>query len=213
VYAAMLEQLDTAIGRVLAELARAGVADRTIVVLTSDNGGLATAEGHPTSNRPLRGGKGWLYEGGIRVPWIIAAPGVTKRGSVCDNPVLSTDFFLTILELAGSSPMPNQQFDGKSLVPLLTGRVQDRGPLYWHYPHYSNQGGPPAGAVRDGDWKLIEWYEDGRRELYNLRDDPSEQQDLAARHPAKVKELYDHLSAWRANVKAVMPTPNNGADG
>jgi arylsulfatase A-like enzyme len=207
VYAAMLEHLDAAIGRVLAELDRAGVEARTIVVFTSDNGGLATAEGHPTSNRPLRAGKGWLYEGGIRVPWIIYAPGVTRPGSVCATPVLSTDFYPTILELAGLPLAPNQQVDGKSLVPLLAGRDQDRGPLFWHYPHYGNQGGSPAGAVRDGDWKLIEWYEDGRHELYNLRDDPSEQHDLAARHSAKAESLHAQLAAWRTSVKAVLPTP------
>jgi arylsulfatase A-like enzyme len=185
------------------------VAGRTIVIFTSDNGGLATAEGHPTSNRPLRAGKGWLYEGGIRVPWIIAAPGVTRPGSVCPTPVLSTDFFPTILDLAGLPPAPSQHLDGKSLVPLLAGRAQDRGPLFWHYPHYGNQGGSPAGAVRDGDWKLIEWYEDGRLELYNLRDDPSEQNDVALVHPARVKALLEQLAAWRTSVKAVMPTPIN----
>jgi len=205
-YAAMLEQLDTAIGRVLAALDRHGLAERTIVVFMSDNGGLATAEGHPTSNLPLRGGKGWLYEGGIREPWIIRVPGVTKPGSVCATPVISNDFYPTLLELAGLPPRPRQHCDGLSLVPLLKGGELPRGPLFWHYPHYGNQGGAPSGAVRDGAWKLIEWYEDGTRELYNLRDDPGEKQNLAAAHPDKVTELTARLAAWRQEVGALMPT-------
>ena len=207
-YAAMLEQLDSAIGRVLAALERNGLTDHTIVVFTSDNGGLATAEGHPTSNLPLRGGKGWLYEGGIREPWIIRAPGVTQPGSVCDTPVVSTDFYPTLLDLAGLPLMPQQHLDGVSLVPLLKGGALQRGPLYWHYPHYGNQGGAPGGAVRDGEWKLIEWYEDGRCELFNLRDDIGEKTNRAAEHPQQVKELRGKLAAWRKTVLAVMPTPN-----
>jgi arylsulfatase A-like enzyme len=210
VYAAMLEQLDAAVGRVLTAVDRAGVAERTIVVFTSDNGGLSTAEGHPTSNRPLRAGKGWLYEGGIRTPWIISAPGTTKPGTVCDTPVLSTDFYPTLLDLAGVRPDPGHKIDGVSLVPLLVGRGLDRGPLFWHYPHYGNQGGSPSGAVRDGDWKLIEWYEDGRLELYNLRDDPGEQHDLAPRDPARAEALRARLAAWRKSVGAVMPTAAAG---
>jgi arylsulfatase A-like enzyme len=206
VYAAMLEQLDAAVGRVLAALEGAGVADRTIVVFTSDNGGLSTAEGHPTSNLPLRAGKGWLYEGGIRTPWIIHAPGTTRPGSLCDTPVLSTDFYPTLLELAGVRPDPARPLDGVSLVPLLSGRGLDRGPLFWHYPHYGNQGGSPSGAVRDGDWKLIEWYEDGRLELFNLRDDPGEGRDLAPRDPARAEALRTRLAAWRKSVGAMMPT-------
>lgn len=210
VYAAMLEQLDGAVGRVLAALDDAGVADRTIVVFTSDNGGLSTAEGHPTSNRPLRGGKGWLYEGGIRTPWILRAPGVVKPGTVCDTPVLSTDFYPTLLELARVPSDPRHPIDGVSLAPLLAGRRLERGPFFWHYPHYSNQGGPPSGAVRDGDWKLIERYEDGRLELYNLRDDPSEQHDLAPREHARAEALRARLAAWRTSVGALMPTPPAG---
>ena len=206
-YAAMLEQMDSAIGRVLDALERNGLSDHTIVVFTSDNGGLATAEGHPTSNLPLRGGKGWLYEGGIREPWIISAPGVTRPGSHCDTPVVSTDFYPTLLELAGLPLMPQQHLDGVSLLPLLKGGELQRGPLYWHYPHYSNQGGGPGGAVRDGDWKLIESYEDGSFELYNLRDDIGEKNDMAAGKPAKVAELRGKLVDWRKSVQALMPTP------
>ena len=169
VYAAMIEQMDAGIGRIVAALERSGVADRTVVVFMSDNGGLSTAEGHVTSNLPLRGGKGWLYEGGIREPWIMVAPGHAKPGSTCDTPVVSTDFYPTLLQLAGLPLRPEQHRDGVSLVPLLDGQAFRRGsPIFWHYPHYGNQGGTPSGAIRDGDWKLIEWFEDGSIELYQI---------------------------------------------
>jgi len=207
-YAAMTEQLDAAIGRVLAALDHAGIAGRTIVIFMSDNGGLSTAQGYVTSNLPLRGGKGWLYDGGVREPLIIYAPGVTQAGSVCDQPVISTDFYPTILELAGLPLMPKQHVDGVSLLPLLKGGTLARGPLFWHYPHYSDQGGLPGGAVRDGDWKLVEWYEDNSIELYNLRDDPGEKNNLAAKNPAKARALLQMLHGWRASVGGKMPTPN-----
>jgi len=207
-YAAMLEQMDSAIGRVLDAVDRNGLAERTVVIFMSDNGGLATAEGHSTSNLPLRAGKGWPYEGGVREPFIIRAPGVAKAGSVCNTPVTSTDFYPTILDLCGLPLMPKQHVDGVSLVPLLKGGKLERAPLYWHYPHYGNQGGAPCGAIRDGDWKLIEWYEDGHLELYNLKDDIGETKDLAQSNTAKVKELHEKLIAWRKEVNAVMPTPN-----
>ena len=210
IYAAMVEQMDRAVGRVLSAIDRAGLAERTIVVFTSDNGGLSTSEGHPTSNVPLRAGKGWPYEGGIRVPLIIDAPGVTRPGSVCHTPVITTDFYPTLLELTGLPAAPEQHLDGVSLVPLLKGGELGRRTLFWHYPHYGNQGGAPCGFIRDGDWKLIEWYEDSGRELYNLRDDPGEQHDLAAANPEKVRDLAARLDAWRAEVKAVMPRPNPG---
>lgn len=212
VYAAMIEQMDTAVGRVLDALDRTGLAERTIVIFMSDNGGLSTSEGQPTSNLPLRGGKGWLYEGGIREPWIMRAPGVTKPGSVCDTPVVSTDFYPTILDLAGLALNPQQHRDGVSLVPLLKGGELKRGPLFWHYPHYGNQGGYPSGAVRDGDWKLIEWYEDGSCELFNLRDDLGEKTNLAAANPDKVLELQNLLAVWRKDVNALMPKQNPAYD-
>ncbi len=208
VYAAMLEQMDSAVGRVLDALERHGLSGRTVVVFMSDNGGLATAEGHPTSNLPLRGGKGWPYEGGIREPWLIRAPGVTRPGSVCDTPVTSTDFYPTLLALAGLPLKPRQHRDGESLLPLLRGGKLERGPLFWHYPHYGNQGGAPCGAVREGDWKLIEWYEDDRVELFNLREDLAEQRNLASTNPDKAMELQAKLAAWRRSVNALMPTPN-----
>jgi arylsulfatase A-like enzyme len=214
VYAAMLEQLDQAVGRILAALDQNGVADRTVVVFMSDNGGLATAEGHPTSNLPLRGGKGWPYEGGVREPWIMHVPGMTKPGMVCDTPVVSTDYYPTFLELAGLPLAPAQHRDGVSLVPLLKGGKLERpAPIFWHYPHYGNQGGRPFGAVREGDWKLIEWYEDGTRELYNVPADIAEKNNLAATHPEIVQRLQQKLSAWRQEVHALMPTPNPNWDG
>ena len=207
-YAAMIEQLDAAIGRVLAAIDGAGLTDRTIIVFTSDNGGLSTSEGHPTSNLPYRGGKGWPYEGGILEPWIIAAPTVTQPGSVCATPVVSNDFYPTLLDLAGLPLDPAQHRDGVSLVPLLRGDELARGPLFWHYPHYGNQGGAPCGAIRDGAWKLVEWFEDGKLELYNLHDDPGELYNLAEGDSSRVKELHDKLVAWRLEVNAQMPTPN-----
>ena len=213
IYAAMLEQLDTCIGRVLAALEKNGLTEKTVVVFMSDNGGLSTSEGHPTSNLPLRGGKGWPYEGGVRVPWIVCAPGVTKPGSTCDAPVISTDYYPTLLELAGLPAKPEQHLDGVSLVALLKGTATSRGrPLYWHYPHYGNQGGAPYGAIRDGDWKLIEWYEDGALELYNVPADIGEKSNLATQQPEKVRELRAKLVAWRTEVGALMPTPNPDFD-
>ena len=213
VYAAMLEQFDTAIGRVLATLEKNGLTEKTIVVFMSDNGGLATAEGHPTSNLPLRAGKGWPYEGGVREPMIVVAPGVTKPDTICDSPVISTDFYPTLLQLTGQPLKPEQHLDGVSFLPLLKGDSAARGkPLFWHYPHYANQGGPPCTAIRDGDWKLIEWHEDGALELYNIPQDIGEKNNLAAAQPDKVKELHAKLIAWRKEVGALMPTPNPDFD-
>ncbi|MBM4023829.1 MAG: sulfatase [Planctomycetes bacterium] len=209
VYAAMIQSLDENVGRVMKKLEEQGLADNTIVFFMSDNGGLATSEGQPTSNLPLRAGKGWLYEGGIREPMLIKWPGVVKPGSTCDEPVTSTDFYPTMLEMAGLPPKPDQHVDGESMVPLLqgTGRPQ-RKAIYWHYPHYSNQGGGPGGAVRAGDYKLIEFYEDNRVELYDLRSDLGEQRDLSAEMPEKAAELQRMLHEWRNKVEAVMPQPN-----
>lgn len=211
VYAAMVESMDRAVGKVLTRLDDLGLAGRTAVFLMSDNGGLSTSEGSPTSNLPLRGGKGWLYEGGIREPFLIRWPGVTRPGSVCDVPVISADFYPTILEMTGSPPRPEQHLDGVSLAPLLAGGKQlGREALYWHYPHYSNQGGFPGGAVRMGDWKLIERFEDGRAHLYNLRDDVGERNDLAGRHPDRVAHLRDKLHAWYKQVDAKFLQPKPG---
>jgi arylsulfatase A-like enzyme len=207
-YAAMVEEMDSAIGQIIAAVDAAGQRDNTVIVFTSDNGGLSTAEGWHTSNLPLRAGKGWAYEGGIREPLIVCAPNITKPGSTCDTPVMSTDFYPTFLELAGLPLQPKQHLDGVSMLPLLKGDTFKREvPLYWHYPHYSNQGGGPHGAIRDGDWKLIEFYEDNTFELYNIALDGSEKNNLVAMEAKRAEELKAKLVAWRKEVGALMPTP------
>jgi arylsulfatase A len=181
------------------------------LVFTSDNGGLSVREGPhtpATSNAPLRAGKGYLYEGGIRVPLIVRWPGAVRPG-VCDTPVLSTDLYPTVLEVAGLGPGAGRASDGSSLLPLLTGKGEvRREALFWHYPHYSNQGGTPGGAVRLGRHKLIESYEDGRVELYDLADDVGEKHDLAPADPTTARRLRGLLHDWRRSVGARMPTPN-----
>ena len=209
VYAALVENMDKAVGKVLDALKTNGLDKNTIVVFMSDNGGLATAEGQPTTNLPLRTGKGWLYEGGIREPMVIHWPGVTKAGSVSNQVTISTDFYPTLLDMAGLPALPEQHVDGVSLVPVLKGKKLNRGPVFWHYPHYGNQGGSPGSAVRDGDWKLIEWFEEGRGlELYNLKSDIGEQNNLAAKNPEKRKEMYALLQKWQKEVGANMPSKN-----
>jgi arylsulfatase A-like enzyme len=212
-YAAMIESMDVAVGMVLDKLDELKLADNTIVLMTSDNGGLSTSEGSPTSNLPLRGGKGWVYEGGIREPYIIRWPGVTKPGSVSNTPVISTDFYPTILEATGHKLRPKLHKDGVSLAPLLrgTGTLEPRA-LCWHYPHYSNQGGFPGGAIRMDDWKLVERYEDGRVHLYNLKEDIGERIDLAETMPEKVKEMRRLLHAWYQDVDAKFLQPKKGTD-
>ena len=199
----MVEAMDTAVGKVLKKLDELGIAESTAVFFMSDNGGLSTSEGSPTSNLPLRGGKGWVYEGGIREPLLVRWPGVTRPGGTCDVPVVSMDFYPTILEIAGAPPAPKQHLDGVSLAPLLRGGTKlDRDALYWHYPHYSNQGGFPGGAIRMGDWKLTERYEDGRVHLFNLADDLGERKDLAEKHPDRVAAMRKKLHAWYQQVDA-----------
>jgi len=200
VYAAMVEAMDLAVGKVLNALEEHGVADNTIVVFTSDNGGLSTSEGSPTSNLPLRGGKGWVYEGGIREPWIIRYPGVTKAGSVSKEIICSIDLLPTIAAAAGIPT--SHKVDGIDLKPALQGNKLSREALYWHYPHYSNQGGIPGGAIRIGDYKLFERYEDGRVHLYNLKEDIGEQKDLASSMPEKVTEMRKKLHLWYKDVNA-----------
>jgi arylsulfatase A-like enzyme len=208
-YAAMVESVDTGLGRVLDKLRELKIDDRTAIVFFSDNGGLSTAGSLPTSNRPLRAGKGWLYEGGIREPLIIRWPGGTKPGSICNMPVISTDFYPTILEMAGLPRNPAQHLDGASLLPLLkqTAPGLQRKELFWHYPHYHGSGHHPAGAVRAGDYKLIEFFEDMNVELYNLREDLSERKNLAPTLPKKAEELRQALHEWRQSLNASMPEP------
>jgi len=216
VYAAMIESVDESVGRLTRKLEELGIADNTIFIFTSDNGGLATPEGPDTpatDNSPLRAGKGYLYEGGIRVPLIIAWPKRIKAGSVNRTPVYSMDLFVTAVEAAGSRNTTGT--DGMSLLPLLTGRGGlRREALYWHYPHYSNQsinGGrldQPGAAIRQGDYKLIEFYQDNRVELYDLKNDIGERNDLARGNPRLAERLRGKLAAWRKTVGAQMMTPN-----
>lgn len=203
VYAAMVECMDAQVGRILDKLENLGLNEDTVICFMSDNGGLSTAEGLPTSNLPLRGGKGWLYEGGIREPYLIKWAGVTEPGSTCSVPVTSTDFYPTLLEIAGLPLLPDQHLDGESLVPLLKkeGKL-DREALFWHYPHYSNQGGFPGGAVRLGEFKLLERFEDGSVQLYNLLEDIGEQHDLSELLPEKVSEMRGLLHEWYQAVGA-----------
>ena len=209
IYAGMIQSTDESVGRIMDGLEELGIAENTAIIFMSDNGGLSTAEGSPTSNLPLRAGKGWLYEGGIREPMIIKWPGVTKPGSICSEVATSTDFYPTMLEMASLPLLPNQHLDGLSLVPLLkqTGKL-NRDAVYWHYPHYSNQGGTPGSAIRAGDYKLIEFYEDNRIELYNLKDDIGEKNNLAEKMPKKVQELLKMLHEWKQSVNARMPQQN-----
>ena len=212
-YAAMVASLDENVGRVMAKLDALGVADDTVVFFFSDNGGYTGryAGETVTDNYPLRSGKGACYEGGIREPLIVRWPGVTRPGSVCDHPVTSTDLFPTFLEMSGHADDPRAAaaVDGLGLVPLLRqpDACLDRDALYWHYPHYYETT-TPVSAVRCGDWKLLEYFEDGRLELYNLADDLGEEHDLAAQHPAEVEELHAMLDAWRNDVDAQLPEPN-----
>lgn len=204
VYAAMIESMDNAVGKVLKKLDELELDDDTIVMFMSDNGGLSTSEGSPTSNLPLRGGKGWLYEGGIREPYLVKWPGVTKPGSTCDEPVVSMDFYPTMLAIADLPAKPDQHLDGESLVPLLKGEAKTlkRDALYWHYPHYSNQGGIPGAAIRMGNYKLIERFEDGRVHLYDLAKDIGERNDLAEKMPDRVDAMRKRLHKWYQEVDA-----------
>ena len=208
-YAAMVESLDENVGRVLAKLDALGLADNTVVVFSSDNGGFINAwQGEKvTDNTPLRSGKGSLYEGGVRVPTIIRWPGVTPKGGVSDTPITSVDFFPTLLSIAGLES--SARTDGTNLTPLLRDPAAklNREALYFHYPHYY-QTTTPVSSVRVGDWKLMEYYEDGKLELYNLADDPSEKKNLAAEKPEAAQGLRERLHVWLNEVSAQLPTPN-----
>jgi len=209
VYAAMLKSVDDSVGRILKKLDQLHIADHTLIVFTSDNGG-AVHFGNPpaTSNQPLRMGKGYAYEGGLRVPLLVKLPGVTRPGTVCDTPVITMDFFPTLLELVGADKSDSRAaVDGISLAALLRGEsTLPRNELFWHYPHYWNGGKvSPYSVARVGDWKLIRFYETDREELYNLKTDLSESHDLAGSNPKRRKELNLRLDAWLKEVGAQMP--------
>ena len=205
IYAGLVETMDDAVGRVLNTLDELGLSENTIVVFTSDNGGVAAGDAFSTSNLPLRAGKGYQFEGGIREPYFIKVPGLTVGGKICDFPVSGMDFYPTLLELTGQALLPDEHNDGVSLVPLIKDESIPNRPLYWHYPHYGNQGGEPSSIIRDGDWKLIHYYEDGHQELYNLRTDLQEVNDLAKIYPDRVKELNSKLFNYLDKVGAKYP--------
>lgn len=207
IYAGLIENMDTAVGRVLKRLDELGLTDNTVICFTGDNGGVTSGDSFSSSQLPYRGGKGRQWEGGLRVPFYIKAPGVTKPGSTCGTPVIHNDFYPTILQLAGLPLAPQQHLDGASLMPLLKGGELAPRPLFWHYPHYGNQGGEPSSIIQKGDWKLIHYWEDNRHELYYLPDDIGEQRDLAQQEAARTAQLWVELQAWLKDTGAKIPQP------
>ena len=206
-YASMVSAVDDSVGSILKTLEQLSLDENTVVIFFSDNGGLCTTRKRgPTANLPLRSGKGWLYEGGVREPMIIRAPGLTTPASVCKKKVVSMDFFPTMLELAGLDMQPELHTDGRSLVPLLKGKPEseDRA-LYWHYPHYHGSAWTPGASIIDGDWKLIEFYERGDCELYNLAKDQGESNNLSHQRPDLTKKLRGKLAEWQKGMNAQMP--------
>ena len=222
-YAAMIASVDDSVGRVLAVLGELELSENTLVVFSSDNGGVGgylregIQSGTVTDNAPLRGGKGMLYEGGVRVPYIFHWPGRITPGETCDTPINSVDLYPTLLEFAGARPPADQPLDGVSYASLLTGGVKKELPreaIYWHFPGYLGAGEgtwrtTPVGVIRTGDWKLMEFFEDGRLELYSLREDIGERKDLSAAMPDKVRQLHAQLESWRKTIGAPMPTPHD----
>lgn len=206
IYAGMIESMDNAVGLVLRKLDQLGLTDKTIICFTSDNGGVSSGDAFSTSNLPFRGGKGRQWEGGLREPYYIYAPGVTKAGDVTDVPASGIDFYPTLLELAGVSIPPSQKVDGVSLVPVLKGGTIPDRPLFWHYPHYGNQGGEPSSILTEDGWKLIYYHEDGRYELYNLADDIGEQRDLIKAQPQRAQSMQARLQQWLKSTHAKFPT-------
>jgi arylsulfatase A-like enzyme len=211
VYAGMIEAMDDAVGLVLDTLDELGLTENTIVCFTSDNGGVSSGDSYSSSMLPLRGGKGRQWEGGIREPFYIRFPELVEAESTCKVPVSGIDFYPTFLELTGI-PVPQEQvIDGRSIVSLLKGKqnieIAERD-LFWHYPHYGNQGGEPSSIIRNGTWKLIHYYEDGHDELYDLDSDPGERNDLFAQCGSKEAELRKRLDSWLIDIDAKCPVPD-----
>ena len=209
VYAGLVESMDDAVGEVLKSLKAMGLDKNTIVIFTGDNGGVASGDNYSTNNAPLRGGKGYQWEGGIREPFFIQVPWMNLNGEECDTPVSGVDFYPTILDLVGLPLRPDQHSDGVSLLPLLQSKAIPERALIWHYPHYGNQGGEPSSIIRRGDWKLIHYYEDDREELYNLKKDLSETTDLSAQNHRKVKRLHKELFDYLKSVGAEFPVKDS----
>lgn len=208
VYGGLVEAMDDAVGHVIQGLEDLGLDENTIIIFTSDQGGVSSGDHFATSNLPFRKGKGSTFEGGHRVPYYIVAPGITTPGSRSEVPVTGTDFYPTILDLTGQELRPDQHVDGVSLVPILQGDTIDDRYLIWHYPHYGNQGGRPSGAIRNGDWKLILDYETQDLELYNLRTDLSEHRDLSEFYPLKAEYLHKTMMEHFKEVGALLPVPD-----
>ena len=207
--ASMVAAVDDSVGKLLDKIEELKLDKNTVVIFFSDNGGLSTlGRIGPGCNKPLRAGKGWLYEGGIREPTIIRAPGITKQGSISIKPMISMDFFPTMLDLAGLPLRPELHVDGNSLLSQLKGNDSGLRTLHWHYPHYHGSTWKPGAAIREGNWKLIEFYHYNNFELYNLENDISEENNLSKTHPNKAKELRKKLNKWQKKMNAKMPNPN-----
>ncbi|MBC2844682.1 sulfatase [Winogradskyella flava] len=207
IYGGLVETMDDAVGLVLEALEANGIADNTIVVFTSDNGGVASGDHYATSNLPLRGGKGYQWEGGLKEPFIIRVPWLNNVGAKTDYPVIATDFYPTLLDLADLSLNEDQHVDGLSLKPLLTDEdLKIERPLYWHYPHYGNQGGEPSSVIQLEGWKLIHYWEDGRQELYKLPSTEHDTLNVISKHSEIAKNLSDNLISWLKEVNAKFPT-------
>lgn len=207
VYAGMMESLDESIGLVLQTIKEQGLEDNTVIIFTSDNGGVSSGDGFATSCLPMRGGKGRQWEGGIRQPFYIQVPGLT-HGQKISTPVTGSDFFPTILDLANLAQLPDHHVDGVSLLPLMHGNSIPQRSLFWHYPHYGNQGGEPSSIVRRGEWKLIKYHEDQSLELYNVKEDIEELTDLANNHPKLVASLEKELDSFLKSTKVDFPSEN-----
>jgi arylsulfatase A-like enzyme len=212
IYAGMMETLDDAIGLVMKKLKDTGLDKNTVVIFTGDNGGVSSGDAFSTSSLPFRGGKGRQWEGGVREPYYIYVPGVTKAGSLTKVPATGTDFYPTILELAGLKARPEQHKDGLSLVPIFKGKEIAKRDLFWHYPHYGNQGGEPSSVIRSGNFKLIHYYEDGRDELYNIANDIGEQSDILSQNPEMAKQLRQKLDTWLKETDARIPQADSRFD-
>lgn len=213
-YAGLTEELDQSVGRVVEAVEKAGIADSTLILFLSDNGGLEHEQSGRvvTSNKPLRSEKGTLYEGGIRIPAIARWPGKVPAGSQCDAPLITMDVLPTFVELGAAAMPKSQPCDGVSLAAVLRDPAATlaRDTLCWHLPHYHHS--TPASAMRKGDWKLIEFFENGALELYDLKNDPGEEKNLAMADPKRAKAMQTALQAWRKEVNALMPEPNPNYD-
>ena len=205
IYAGLIESMDEAIGLVLKSLKDLNIEQNTIIIFTSDNGGVVSGDHFSTSNLPLKGGKGHQWDGGIKCPLLIYIPWLKGNNRKISYPVINTDFYPTILDMAGIDLIPNQHLDGISLKKIFTGGHLPVRSFFWHYPHYGNQGGKPSSIIQKDKWKMIHYWEDDHNELYNLNTDSIEQFDLSSKHPEKTLALFDELSNWLVKVNSKFP--------